>query len=147
MPFHPSKPPSHFHTRQGQEVVNAEPPPMTEPGWYLRSDIIWAKPNPMPESVTDRPTKAHEYLFLLSKSERYYYDAAAIAEPVSAAMLSGLRRIATPTARMSMTSRCRMRLTVGRSVAMSSMCSTICVRRSSPKSHGPRTERVRLSWM
>jgi site-specific DNA-methyltransferase (cytosine-N4-specific) len=51
-------------------------------GWYLRSDIIWAKPNPMPESVTDRPTKAHEYLFLLSKQERYYYDAAAIAEPV-----------------------------------------------------------------
>jgi DNA modification methylase len=50
-------------------------------GWYLRSDIIWAKPNPMPESVTDRPTKAHEYLFLLTKSERYYYDAAAIQEP------------------------------------------------------------------
>lgn len=50
-------------------------------GWYLRSDIIWHKPNPMPESVTDRPTKAHEYLFLLAKSERYYYDAAAIAEP------------------------------------------------------------------
>lgn len=49
-------------------------------GWYLRSDIIWAKPNPMPESVTDRPTKAHEYLFLLTKRERYYYDAAAIAE-------------------------------------------------------------------
>jgi DNA modification methylase len=56
-------------------------------GWYLRSDIIWSKPNPMPESVTDRPTKAHEYLFLLSKQERYYYDAQAIAEPVSAAML------------------------------------------------------------
>jgi DNA modification methylase len=50
-------------------------------GWYLRSDIIWAKPNPMPESVTDRPTKAHEYLFLLSKSERYYYDGHAIREP------------------------------------------------------------------
>ena len=49
-------------------------------GWYLRSDIIWAKPNPMPESVTDRPTKAHEYLFLLSKRERYYYDAKAIQE-------------------------------------------------------------------
>lgn len=49
-------------------------------GWYLRSDIIWAKPNPMPESVTDRPTKAHEYIFLLSKSERYYYDADAIRE-------------------------------------------------------------------
>ena len=50
-------------------------------GWYLRSDIIWAKPNPMPESVTDRPTKAHEYLFLLSKSARYWYDADAVAEP------------------------------------------------------------------
>jgi len=49
-------------------------------GWFLRSDIIWSKPNPMPESVTDRPTKAHEYLFLLSKSERYYYDAGAIRE-------------------------------------------------------------------
>lgn len=49
-------------------------------GWYLRSDIIWSKPNPMPESVTDRPTKAHEYLFLLAKSERYYYDAGAIKE-------------------------------------------------------------------
>jgi hypothetical protein len=49
-------------------------------GWYLRSDIIWAKPNPMPESVTDRPTKAHEYLFLLSKSPRYYFDADAIRE-------------------------------------------------------------------
>jgi DNA modification methylase len=50
-------------------------------GWYLRSDIIWHKPNPMPESVTDRPTKSHEYLFLLSKSERYFFDAEAIAEP------------------------------------------------------------------
>lgn len=49
-------------------------------GWYLRCDIIWAKPNPMPESVTDRPTKAHEYLFLLSKQERYYYDHEAIKE-------------------------------------------------------------------
>lgn len=49
-------------------------------GWYLRSDIIWSKPNPMPESVTDRPTKAHEYLFLLAKSERYFYDAEAISE-------------------------------------------------------------------
>jgi DNA modification methylase len=49
-------------------------------GWYLRSDIIWNKPNPMPESVTDRPTKAHEYLFLLSKGPRYFYDADAIRE-------------------------------------------------------------------
>jgi DNA modification methylase len=50
-------------------------------GWILRSDIIWSKPNPMPESVTDRPTKAHEYIFLLAKQERYYYDADAIREP------------------------------------------------------------------
>lgn len=49
-------------------------------GWYLRSDIIWYKPNAMPESVKDRPTKAHEYIFLLAKSERYYYDADAIKE-------------------------------------------------------------------
>lgn len=49
-------------------------------GWYLRSDIIWHKPNPMPESVTDRPTKSHEYVFLFSKSERYFYDAEAIRE-------------------------------------------------------------------
>jgi len=50
-------------------------------GWYLRSDIIWHKPNCMPESVTDRPTKSHEYLFLLSKSKKYYYDAEAVKEP------------------------------------------------------------------
>ncbi len=49
-------------------------------GWYLRSDIIWSKPNPMPESVSDRPTKAHEYIFLLTKNPRYYYDADAIRE-------------------------------------------------------------------
>ena len=49
-------------------------------GWWLRSDIIWHKPNPMPESVTDRPTKAHEYIFLMAKSERYYYEADAISE-------------------------------------------------------------------
>lgn len=49
-------------------------------GWYLRSDIIWSKPNPMPESVRDRPTKAHEYIFLLSKQERYYFDHDAIKE-------------------------------------------------------------------
>lgn len=49
-------------------------------GWYLRQDIIWSKPNPMPESVQDRCTKAHEYLFLLSKSSRYHYDCAAIKE-------------------------------------------------------------------
>jgi len=52
-------------------------------GWYLRQDIIWHKPNPMPESVQDRCTKAHEYIFLLSKSQKYYYDADAIAESVT----------------------------------------------------------------
>ena len=52
-------------------------------GWYLRQDIIWHKPNPMPESVTDRCTKAHEYIFLLTKSARYYYDNEAVKEPVS----------------------------------------------------------------
>ena len=56
---------------------------LQEDGWWLRSDIIWAKPNPMPESVTDRPTKAHEYIFLLSKSERYYYNTEAIREPMA----------------------------------------------------------------
>ncbi len=50
-------------------------------GWYLRQDIIWHKPNPMPESVRDRCTKAHEYIFLLSKSARYYFDSEAIKEP------------------------------------------------------------------
>ena len=49
-------------------------------GWWLRSDIIWAKPNPMPESVTDRPTSAHEHVFLLTKRSAYFYDAGAIAE-------------------------------------------------------------------
>ena len=53
---------------------------LQDDGWILRSDIIWHKPNPMPESVTDRPTKSHEYLFLFSKRPSYYYDADAIAE-------------------------------------------------------------------
>lgn len=69
---------------QGGAVDNPdwakEPPPLYEPGWWLRQDIIWQKPNPMPESVRDRCTKAHEYIFLLSKSARYFYDADAIAE-------------------------------------------------------------------
>jgi DNA modification methylase len=52
-------------------------------GWYLRSDIIWAKPNPMPESITDRPTRSHEYVFLLAKSARYFYDADAVREGYS----------------------------------------------------------------
>ena len=64
-------------------------------GWYLRQDIIWSKPNPMPESVRDRCTKAHEYIFLLSKSERYFYDHEAIQEPADPANFResrGIRR-------------------------------------------------------
>ena len=57
---------------------------LQDDGWYLRSDIIWHKPNCQPESVRDRPTRAHEYLFLLSKSETYYYDHEAIKEPAAA---------------------------------------------------------------
>jgi DNA modification methylase len=59
-------------------------------GWYLRQDIIWHKPNPMPESVKDRCTKAHEYIFLLSKNPRYYFDNEAIKEPVSESTTSRL---------------------------------------------------------
>ena len=58
-------------------------------GWYLRSDIIWSKPNPMPEPVRDRPTKSHEYVFLLTKSPRYYYDADAIREEAVAERWGG----------------------------------------------------------
>lgn len=58
-------------------------------GWYLRQDIIWSKPNPMPESVTDRCTKAHEYIFMLSKSPRYYFDSEAIKEPAVSDHKSG----------------------------------------------------------
>lgn len=61
-------------------------------GWYLRSDIIWHKPNPMPESVRDRPTKAHEYIFLLSKSKKYFYDADAVREPNAGILPYGDKR-------------------------------------------------------
>jgi len=104
--------------RQGRSNVEAQekrssmkPPPGLKPkdligipwmlafalrvdGWYLRQDIIWAKPNPMPESVRDRCTKAHEYVFLLSKSERYFYDHEAAMEPVAA---STIERLSQPT--------------------------------------------------
>jgi hypothetical protein len=66
-------------------------------GWYLRSDIIWSKPNPMPESVTDRPTKSHEYVFLLTKSPRYYFDADAVREPVTETSISRLAQPGLPT--------------------------------------------------
>jgi len=87
----------HGHTGNRGLAVSKKPPPGLKPkdlvgipwrvafalqadGWYLRQDIIWHKPNPMPESVRDRCTKAHEYVFLLTKSERYYYDAEAVSE-------------------------------------------------------------------
>jgi site-specific DNA-methyltransferase (adenine-specific) len=53
---------------------------LQDDGWYLRADVVWNKPNAMPESVKDRPTRAHEYLFMLTKSEKYYYDPTAVAE-------------------------------------------------------------------
>lgn len=61
-------------------------------GWYLRQDIIWHKPNPMPESVTDRCTKSHEYIFLLSKSSKYYYDHEAVKEKCSEANIEDFKR-------------------------------------------------------
>ncbi|WP_234735347.1 DNA-methyltransferase [Tellurirhabdus bombi] len=61
-------------------------------GWYLRQDIIWSKPNPMPESVVDRCTKSHEYIFLLTKSASYYYDIEAVKEPIAAASVARLNQ-------------------------------------------------------
>jgi len=66
---------------------------LQDDGWILRSDIIWHKPNPMPESVTDRPTRSHEYIFLFAKQAKYYYDAEAIKEPASE---SSIQRINQP---------------------------------------------------
>ena len=65
---------------------------MQERGWYLRQDIIWAKPNPMPESVTDRCTKSHEYIFLFSKQPRYFFDSAAIKEPLAESSIGRLQQ-------------------------------------------------------
>ncbi|WP_082537411.1 MULTISPECIES: site-specific DNA-methyltransferase [unclassified Aureimonas] len=66
---------------------------LQDDGWYLRQDIIWHKPNPMPESVRDRCTKAHEYVFLLTKSPRYFYDADAIAEGLAPASVGRLAQV------------------------------------------------------
>jgi DNA modification methylase len=74
---------------------------LQEDGWYIRARIIWAKPNPMPESVTDRPTKSHEHIWLMSKQPRYFYDAEAIKEPAEIRALStwGDRRQHEPVRR------------------------------------------------
>lgn len=69
-----------LHHGKPSDVDFPEPPSLHEPGWFLRQDVIWSKPNPMPESVRDRCTKAHEYLFLLSKRPKYYFDADAVKE-------------------------------------------------------------------
>lgn len=66
---------------------------LQDDGWYLRSDIVWHKPNAMPESVKDRPTRAHEYLFMLTKSERYYYDYEAVKETGSNGKLRNRRSV------------------------------------------------------
>ncbi|MBU4276050.1 MAG: site-specific DNA-methyltransferase [Proteobacteria bacterium] len=66
---------------------------LQDDGWYLRSDIVWHKPNAMPESVKDRPTRAHEYLFMLTKSERYYYDYEAVKEIGSNGKLRNRRSV------------------------------------------------------
>ena len=65
---------------------------LRDDGWYLRQDIIWSKPNPMPESVSDRCTRSHEYIFLLSKSPKYYFDAESIAEPVAESTIKRLQQ-------------------------------------------------------
>ena len=65
---------------------------LRDDGWYLRSDIIWHKTNCMPEPVKDRPSKSYEHIFLLSKSEKYYYDYAAIAEPVAESTVNRNKR-------------------------------------------------------
>jgi len=70
-----------YHDKQVQGIPWRVAFALQADGWILRSDIIWHKTNPMPESVTDRPTRAHEYLFLMSKGPRYYYDHEAIKEP------------------------------------------------------------------
>jgi DNA modification methylase len=67
---------------------------LQDDGWWLRQDIIWSKPNPMPESIRDRCTKAHEYIFMMSKSARYFYDQEAIKEPMS---MSSVERLTQPT--------------------------------------------------
>jgi DNA modification methylase len=69
---------------------------LQQDGWYLRSDIIWYKPNCQPESVKDRPTRAHEYLFLLTKSEKYYYDYESIREPAKSGCSLKNRRTVWP---------------------------------------------------
>ncbi|MFM9785270.1 DNA-methyltransferase, partial [Streptomyces scabiei] len=66
---------------------------LQDDGWYLRSDIVWNKPNAMPESVKDRPSRSHEYLFMFTKSERYFYDSEAAKEPADNGKLRNRRSV------------------------------------------------------
>lgn len=84
-----------LHNGALTDVDFKDPATMHEQGWYLRQDVIWSKPNPMPESVRDRCTKAHEYVFLLSKSERYFFDSEAIEEPVTGNSSTGAKKPST----------------------------------------------------
>jgi DNA modification methylase len=77
-----------LHHGVATDVDFAPPATLFEPGWYLRSDIIWSKCNPMPEPVRDRPVRSHEFVFLLAKSPRYFYDADAVREPHAAKTLA-----------------------------------------------------------
>lgn len=72
-----------LHAGQEIAVDYAAPAPCWRPGWYVRSEIVWAKPNPMPESIKDRPGVSHEKIWLLTKAERYFYDAAAVRQPIT----------------------------------------------------------------
>ena len=78
--------------REDVEVNLPDVPQHIELGWYVRSDIIWSKPNPMPESVTDRPTNSHEYILMLTKSGKYYWDADAVREKLSPETMPRLLR-------------------------------------------------------
>lgn len=79
-----------LHNGYDADIDFPAPPPLFQQGFYLRQDVIWSKLNPMPESVTDRCTKAHEYIFLLTKSARYFYDQNAIKEPIKDASVARL---------------------------------------------------------
>ena len=81
-----TKLPKHFDNIKAKDLIGIPwmfAFAMRDDGWYLRQDIIWAKPNPMPESVRDRCTRSHEYIFMFSKSRKYYYDAEAVSEPTA----------------------------------------------------------------
>lgn len=82
-----------LHAGQEIAVDYAAPAPCWRPGWYVRSEIVWAKPNPMPESIKDRPGVSHEKIWLLTKAERYFYDDAAVRQPITE---SSAERLAQP---------------------------------------------------